>query len=148
MRLQLRIPALLVSLLALPVFAQQSPIGRWTTVDDKTHQPKSVVEIYQTTNGSLAGKVVTVLQSDKGPHPVCDACSGNRKNKPVEGMVILWGVRKDGDSWGDGRIIDPHNGKEYSVKLTPSTDGKTMEVRGYMGFSLLGRSQTWMRDNN
>ena len=77
---------------------------------------------------------------------MCDACTGERHNQPVEGMVILWGVKQDGATWDDGRIVDPHNGKEYSVKLTPSDDGKSMEVRGYMGFSMLGRSQTWMRE--
>ncbi|MBS0199613.1 MAG: DUF2147 domain-containing protein [Proteobacteria bacterium] len=138
--------ALCLSLLPLAAFAQNaSPVGTWTTIDDTTHKPKSHVEIYTTTNGSLAAKVVEVLQSDQGPHPVCDACSGDRKGKPVEGMVIMWNVRKDGDTWDGGKILDPHNGKTYSVKLTPSADGSKMEVRGYMGFSLLGRSQTWIR---
>lgn len=138
--------ALCLSLLSLAAFAQNaSPVGTWTTIDDTTHKPKSHVEIYTTTNGSLAAKVVEVLQSDQGPHPVCDACSGDRKGKPVEGMVIMWNVRKDGDTWDGGKILDPHNGKTYSVKLTPSADGSKMEVRGYMGFSLLGRSQTWIR---
>ena len=138
--------ALCLSALPLAAFAQHaSPVGTWTTIDDATHKPKSTVEIYTTTNGSLAAKVVEVLQSDQGPHPVCEACTGERKGKPVEGMVIMWNVRKDGDTWDGGKILDPHNGKTYSVKLTPSADGSKMEVRGYMGFSLLGRSQTWIR---
>ena len=136
---------LLLACAPLAAFAQSTPVGTWTTIDDSTHKPKSIVEIYETTNGTLAGKVVEVLQSDEGPHPLCVKCSGERKNKPVEGMVIMWGVRKEGRSWDDGRILDPHNGKVYSVKLTPSADGSRMDVRGYMGFSLLGRSQTWLR---
>lgn len=138
--------ALCLSVLPLAAFAQNaSPVGTWTTIDDSTHKPKSHVEIYATANGTLAAKVLEVLQSEQGPHPVCDACSGERKGKPVEGMVIMWNVRKDGDTWDGGKILDPHNGKTYSVKLTPSADGSKMEVRGYMGFSLLGRSQTWIR---
>jgi uncharacterized protein (DUF2147 family) len=144
MRIKLFVLAL--ALLPMAAFAQSTPVGKWKTVDDKTQKPKSTVEIYETTNGSLAGKVLQVLESDKGPHPVCDLCDGERKNKPIEGMVILWGVKHDGDVWDGGKILDPKNGKMYSVKLSPSADGKTMEVRGFLGFSLLGRSQTWTRE--
>ena len=137
-----------VLLLALPLaaFAQDSPVGKWRTVDDSTGKVKSIVEIYQTSDGSLAGKVLQVLNSDKGPNPLCDACKGARHNQPVVGMVIAWGLRHEGRSWKDGRIIDPDNGKEYSVKVTPMGGGKKLEVRGYLGVSLLGRTQTWIRE--
>lgn len=141
-------PAKLLALLllALPLSAfAQTPVGTWTTVDDKTQKPKSVVEIYQAKDGSLAGRVTEILQSDRGPNPVCDKCSGDRKDKPVKGMVILWGIKQKGEVWEGGQILDPASGKIYSVKVTPSTDGKKLEVRGFMGFSLLGRSQTWQR---
>jgi uncharacterized protein (DUF2147 family) len=147
MRKLLTILLLALPLLAAPFMAsaQDSPVGTWTTIDDKTGKPKSVVEIYETRNGSLAGRVEKVLQSDRGPNPVCDKCSGERKNKPVEGMVILWGIKQDGDVWDGGKILDPASGKVYSVKVTPIEDGKKLEVRGFMGFSLLGRTQTWVR---
>ena len=138
--------ALLFGLLPLAAFAQNTPVGKWRTIDDKTGKPKSIVEIYETTNGTLAAKVLEVLQSDKGPHPLCDACKGERHNKPVEGMVIAWGLKHEGNTWDDGRILDPHNGKEYSAKMTPIDGGQKLEVRGYMGFSLLGRTQTWIRE--
>ena len=143
----MRTKLLALLLLALPMaaFAQNTPVGTWVTIDDKTQKPKSVVEIYETKDGSLAGRVSEVLQSDRGPNPVCDKCSGDRKNKPVEGMVILWSVRKHGDSWEDGKILDPASGKVYSVKITPVDGGKKLDVRGFMGFSLLGRTQTWVR---
>ncbi|RNF85154.1 DUF2147 domain-containing protein [Montanilutibacter psychrotolerans] len=128
-------------------FAQASPIGVWTTVDDKTGNPKSVVEIYAARDGSVAAKVNEVLQSDRGPNPVCDKCSGDRQNKPVKGMVIMWGVRQRGNSWEGGQILDPATGKIYSVRLRPAANGRTMEVRGFLGFSLLGRNQTWTRRN-
>lgn len=137
--------ALLLLLLPLSAFAQTTPVGTWTTIDDKTQKPKSVVEIYQAKDGSLAGRVTDVLQSDRGPNPVCDKCSGDRKDKPVKGMVILWGIKQKGDVWEGGQILDPASGKVYSVKVTPVDDGKKLEVRGFMGFSLLGRTQTWVR---
>jgi uncharacterized protein (DUF2147 family) len=138
--------ALLLALLPIAAFAQNTPVGKWRTIDDKTGKVKSIVEIYETTNGTLAGKVVQVLDSEKGPNPLCDACKGENHNKPIEGMVIAWGLQHEGDSWDDGKIMDPKNGKVYSAKMTPTDDGKKLEVRGYKGFSLLGRSQTWIRE--
>lgn len=140
--LLLTVPMLALSSLG---FAQTSPVGTWTTVDDKTQKPKSVVEIYEASNGSLAGRVNEILQSDRGPNPLCDKCSGNNKDKPVKGMVMLWGVKKKGGNWEGGKILDPATGKIYSVKMTPIDGGKKMEVRGFMGFSLLGKTQTWIR---
>lgn len=138
--------ALLLFASPLAAFAQaNSPVGHWRTIDDKTGKVKSVVEIYETSNGTLAGKVLEVLNSEKGPNPLCDACKGDRHNKPVEGMVITWGLKQDGGTWGGGKILDPNNGKIYSAKMTPVDGGKKLEVRGYLGFSLLGRSQTWLR---
>ena len=144
---------LVALLLALPLvalssaaFAQDTPVGKWRTIDDKTGKVKSVVEITEASNGTLQGKVLQVLDSEKGPNPLCDACKGANHNKPIEGMVIAWGLKHDGASWEDGRIMDPKNGKVYSAKMTPIDGGKKLEVRGYMGFSLLGRTQTWVRD--
>ena len=139
---------LMLALLPLAAFAQQSPVGKWKTIDDKTGKPKSIVEISTAQDGSLSGKVLTVLQSDKGPHPVCDACTGERHNQPVEGMVILWGVKQDGATWDDGRIVDPHNGKEYSVKLTPSGDQAkdpcgTMTITNQLVKSSSGGTNCW-----
>ena len=139
-----RLIALLFLLLPLTAFAQ-SPVGTWTTIDDKTKKPKSVVEIFEARDGTLSGRVVEILHSDRGPNPVCDKCSGELKNKPVKGMVILWGVRRKGNAWEGGQILDPASGKVYSVKLTPVEGGRKLDVRGFMGFSLLGRTQTWMR---
>lgn len=142
---------LLALLLAVPLLGvstgvlAQSPVGTWTTVDDKTQRPKSVVEIYETRDGTLAGRVNEILQSDRGPNPLCDKCSGNNKDKPVKGMVMLWGVNKKGRSWEGGKILDPATGKIYSVKMTPIDGGKKMQVRGFMGFSLLGKTQVWIR---
>ena len=129
-----------------PAFAADmtSPAGVWTTIDDATHKPKSIVEITEQ-NGELTGRVKEVLQSDQGPNPVCKDCEGERKNQPVTGMTIIWGMKKDGDAWSGGKILDPKNGKVYGCKMHLIEDGKKLEVRGFVGFSLLGRSQVWER---
>jgi uncharacterized protein (DUF2147 family) len=134
--------ALLCSAPALA--ADTSPAGVWTTIDDTTHQPKSVVEITEQ-NGELTGKVQAVLQSDQGPNPVCKDCEGERKNQPVTGMTIIWGMKKDGDGWSGGKILDPKNGKVYGCKMHLTDNGQKLEVRGFIGFSLLGRTQVWER---
>ena len=122
-----------------------SPIGTWKTFDDKSGRPKSIVRITEQ-DGELSGKVLQVLESPEGPHPLCRSCEGERKDQPVEGMTILWGAKKDGASWGDGEILDPENGKIYRVTLTPLDDGRKLEVHGYIAVSVIGRSQTWQRE--
>src|SRR3546814_7589724 len=107
MRKLLTLFALPLLALSFSAFAQQTPVGTWTTIDDETGQPKSTVEIYETRNGSLAGRVVEVLNSEQGDNPVCKECEGERKGKPIEGMVILWGAKPDGGPWNGGKIRDP-----------------------------------------
>ncbi|NKQ09139.1 DUF2147 domain-containing protein [Pseudomonas sp. SST3] len=138
-------------LLALPLttslaFAAESPAGRWQTIDDETGKPKSIVEIQQAADGSLSGKVAEILQSDHGPNPVCSECDGDRKNKPITGMTILWDLKPDGQNvWSGGTILDPAKGKTYRSKATLLKGGDKLEVRGYIGIEALGRSQTWIR---
>ena len=136
---------LLLALLPTTAFAQEAPVGSWITIDDNTGKPKSVIDIYKSSDGTLAGRVVEVLQSDRGPNPVCERCRGDRKNQPVEGMVILWGMKRAGDSWEAGRILDPSSGSIYSARLRTIEGGKRLELRGFRGFSLLGRTQVWVR---
>jgi uncharacterized protein (DUF2147 family) len=124
--------------------ATDSPVGTWKTIDDATGKPKSIVQITEQ-NGELQGKVLQVLQSEEGPHPLCAKCDGERKNQPVEGMTIMWGVSRDDDVWDGGKILDPHNGKTYKVKLTLMDGGQKLDVHGYIGFAMLGRSQVWER---
>ena len=124
--------------------ATDTPVGTWKTIDDATGKPKSIVQITEQ-NGELQGKVLQVLQSEEGPHPLCAKCDGERKDKPVEGMTIMWGVTRDDDVWDGGKILDPHNGKQYKVKLTLLDGGQKLDVHGYIGFAMLGRSQVWER---
>ncbi len=122
-----------------------TPVGTWKTMDDKTGHAKSIVQITED-KGELSAKVVKVLESDRGPHPLCVACTGDRKDKPVEGMTIMWGVKKNGETWSGGEILDPVNGQTYRVKLTPLENGRKLDVHGYIGVALLGRSQVWQRE--
>ncbi|WP_424683171.1 DUF2147 domain-containing protein [Frateuria sp. YIM B11624] len=124
--------------------ANDTPVGTWKTIDDTTGKPKSIVQITEQ-NGELQAKVLKVLQSDEGPNPICRKCDGERKDQPVEGMTIMWGVTRDGDVWDGGKILDPHNGKTYKVKLSMLEGGQKLDVHGYIGFALLGRSQVWER---
>lgn len=131
------------------VFAadRMSPVGLWKTIDDKTQQPRSFVRIVEN-NGVLEGRVEKLLnrQPDDDPDGLCRACSGERKDKPVVGMTILWGLRKSGDDWRGGEILDPKNGKTYSCKMKIADGGAKLDVRGYIGVSLIGRTQTWIRE--
>jgi uncharacterized protein (DUF2147 family) len=145
MRVSTFILGAIAALVAGSVFAaDMTPVGSWKTIDDKTGKVKSIVEISDQ-GGKLVGKVAQILQSDKGPNPTCDACSGERKDKPVLGMTIMWDVKQDGDVWDGGSILDPNNGKTYGVKLTLIENGSKLQVRGFLGFSWLGRTQIWER---
>ena len=116
--------------------------GKWKTIDDETGEAKSIVEIYEQ-NGKIYGKVVEILNPAK-KNSKCDKCKGADKDKPILGLVIIKGLTKDGNEYTDGDILDPQKGKLYSCTIT--LDGKDkLDVRGYMGISMLGRSQTWYR---
>ena len=124
--------------------AQMTPVGVWNTIDDATGQPKGVVRITES-NGVLSGKIERSLRKDTKPDDRCENCTDERKNQPIVGMEIIRGAKKvDGkDMWEGGKILDPENGKEYTLRLTPMEGGKKLEVRGYIAF--LYRNQTWIR---
>lgn len=132
--------------LAAPVAClAQTPVGLWKTIDDETGKLKSIVEITETEEGYLEGTVVEVLHSVMGPNPVCKKCPGEFKDKPVKGLTIMWDVPAEANdgTWGSGQILDPKKGKIYKVKLSLEEDGR-LKVRGFIGFSLLGRTQHWI----
>ncbi|MEP7184265.1 MAG: DUF2147 domain-containing protein [Rhodanobacter sp.] len=130
--------------------ANDTPAGTWKTIDDSTHKPKSIVQITEN-NGEYQATVTQLLNrtpeqiAKEGEKPVCKECDGERKNQPIEGMKIMWGVTKDDDVWDGGKILDPKSGKIYKVKLKLMDGGQKLDVHGYVGFALLGRSQTWER---
>jgi len=130
---------------SLAAHASDSATGRWKTIDDKTGKVKSIVEITQAANGTLTGKVVEILHSDRGPNPICDGCEGERKNKPVKGMTILWNLKADNaNHWSGGTILDPANGKTYKSKLELQPGDQKLDVSGCIMF--ICRAQTWVRE--
>ena len=122
----------------------QSVVGTWKTIDDETGNEKSIVEIYQE-NGKIYAKILQLLEKGK-EDKLCDMCKGDKKNKPVKGMVIIDGLKKDGDEWNDGKILDPKTGKIYKCYISLEEPNK-LKVRGYIGFALIGRTQYWHKVN-
>lgn len=125
-------------------YAQMTPVGTWHTIDDKTKEVKSEILVTETA-GVISGKVTKLLRKEAKQDAVCDECTDDRKGKPMIGLEIIRGAKKvDGkDVWEDGKILDPENGKSYSLKMTPIEGGKKLEVRGSIG--PFGRTQTWVR---
>jgi uncharacterized protein (DUF2147 family) len=127
--------------------ASESPVGLWRTIDDKTGKEKSLVRIVET-NGELRASIEKLFREPhEEPNPNCDKCPGDRKNKPVLGMMIMTGLKKAGSEFEGGEILDPANGKIYRVKMWTAEGGKKLNVRGFIGVSLLGRTQVWIRED-
>ena len=120
----------------------QNIIGKWKTIDDSTGKEKSIVEIYEK-SGKYFGKI-TQLYDVASQNKKCDKCEGENKNKPIIGLVIIKNMIKDGVVFSGGTITDPSKGKVYSCKFENIKNDK-ITVRGFIGFSLFGRSQTWIR---
>jgi uncharacterized protein (DUF2147 family) len=128
------------------VFAQATPVGVWKTIDDKTGTERALVRISES-GGVFTGRIEKLLAPDAKQDAVCDLCSDDRKDRPMIGLEIVRGVKKAGDDnlWDGGTILDAKEGKVYKVRMEPADGGKKLEVRGYVGMPLLGRTQTWMR---
>ena len=126
------------------VLAQVSPVGLWRNIDDKTGEAKAEIRISDNA-GVLSGQIVKRLAKDAKADAVCDECKDDRKDKPIQGLEIIRGAKKaEGkDVWEEGKILDPENGREYKLRLTPIEGGKKLEVRG--SFGPFGRTQTWVR---
>ncbi|WP_292010609.1 DUF2147 domain-containing protein [Chryseobacterium sp.] len=131
----------MLSLFGVLSFAQIE--GKWKTIDDETKQAKSIVEIYKKSDGKYYGKVSQLLIKPEDPN--CSSCKDDRKGKPILGMEVIRGLSKDGDEFSGGTITDPKTGKTY--KCTVTRKGDQLNVRGYVGVSLLGRTQTWQKVN-
>ncbi len=127
-------------------FAQVSPVGLWRNIDDKTGEAKAELRIVEDA-GVISGKIVRRLSKDAKPGATCTECKDDRKEQPIDGLEIIRGAKKaEGkDVWEDGKILDPENGREYRLRLTPIEGGKRLEVRGSIG--PFGRTQTWVRVN-
>ncbi|KFA89225.1 DUF2147 domain-containing protein [Archangium violaceum] len=138
--------ATLTVLFATSALAQEaSVLGRWTTIDDETKKPKSIVTLYEE-GGKVYGKIEKLFRAPtEEQNPLCDKCEGALKNQPIIGMIILRDLKKDGNEWTGGTILDPANGKTYKAKIAVEDGGKKLKVRGFIGIALIGRTQYWMR---
>ncbi len=127
----------------ISVFAlrAQSVTGKWKTIDDETGKAKSIVEITEK-DGKIYGKVIEILTDKK--EAKCEKCPGSDKGKPIKGLTIIKGLKKDGNEYSGGKILDPSSGKEYKCAIKLNGKDK-LDVRGYVGIQALGRTQTWVR---
>jgi uncharacterized protein (DUF2147 family) len=136
----------LVLLAAGSSFAQMTPVGTWHSIDDKTGEAKAEIQIVDK-DGALSGRVVKSLRNDPNAKKTCDDCKDDRKGQTIIGMEIVRGVKPDASGenlWASGgKILDPENGKEYTVKMVPLEGGKKLQVRGYIG--PFYRTQVWLR---
>lgn len=123
-------------------YAASSILGQWTTIDDKTGQKRAIVELYLK-DDVLNGKIIKVYKQ-KGDTGLCTQCPDSFKNKPIQGLEFLWGLKPDNyGNYIGGHILDAKTGKIYNVKLTQKE--RKLYVRGFVGISLLGRTQIWVR---
>ncbi|WP_437177289.1 DUF2147 domain-containing protein [Collimonas arenae] len=135
------------ALLAPAAFAQapNSAVGLWKNIDDHSGKPKALIRITEA-NGVLSGKIEKLLRDpSEDQNPKCVKCEGDLKDQPILGMTIITGMQKDGSEYNGGKILDPDNGKVYKSKMTLQENGQKLDVRGYIGVPMLGRTQTWLR---
>ena len=131
------------SVLAL---AQATPAGLWRSIDDDGKTEMSIIRITNT-NGIYSGKVEKISDPAKADEK-CIKCDDERKDKPIAGMTIIWEVRQNAEDPGlfdGGRILDPAKGTSYKLRMKPIDGVKKLEVRGYIGSPMFGRTQTWVR---
>ncbi|MFU8925514.1 DUF2147 domain-containing protein [Acinetobacter puyangensis] len=131
------------------VFAAEDITGTWRSIDDKTGFSKGIIEITKDANGIYTGKIIEVIpRPGYTPKTICDKCTGTLKNKPILGLHILNNMKKSTKSdleYEGGTILDPLNGKFYKSKIKLNSTGSRITMRGYVGVEVVGRSQTWIR---
>lgn len=132
--------SIILSLIMTFTVSGQSILGKWKTIDDKTGEAKSIVEIYEH-NGKVYGKIVEILTKNKDA--ICSKCEGKDKDKPILGLIIIKDMEKAGKYYKHGTIFDPQKGKEYDCRLGLTDNVDVLQVRGYIAF--LYATQYWER---
>jgi uncharacterized protein (DUF2147 family) len=123
--------------------AAPAEVGLWETISDKDGKPEGYIRI-RLVGDELRGVIERGMPSDD-PNDLCTQCPGDRKNQRMLGLTIITGLHRQGDHWAGGQILDPKNGSLYRCRIRAIDSGRKLEVRGYIGISLLGRTQTWLR---
>ncbi|WOG29036.1 DUF2147 domain-containing protein [Endozoicomonas sp. 8E] len=140
----LRKALLAASALLIPVLSfANGYVGEWYTVNEETNKKESLVTIWQE-GDQLKGKIVEILDP-ASRDAVCEKCKGDKKNQKIEGMTFLWGMKKEGSEYDNGNVLDPKSGRVYSGSMKLIDGGQKLELRGYLGFSLLGRTSVWVK---
>ena len=139
------VAAIIIVAFSVPAWAQMTPEGLRRNIHDKTGEAKAEIRIKDNGTGALNGALEKRLAKDAKPDDLCKECSDDRKDKPLLGLEIIRGAKKaEGkDVWEGGKILDPENGRNYTLRMTPVEGGKKLEVRGSIG--PFGRTQTWVR---
>lgn len=122
----------------------QQITGKWKVIDEESGKAKCIVNIFKTDRNTLKGEITKLLQSNAPDDATCVKCTGEFKDKPLIGLPILRGFKKEDDKWVDGKITDPEKGKTYNSKIWVDKDNPNqLKVRGYV--SIFYRTQTWER---
>ncbi|HEY2707847.1 MAG TPA: DUF2147 domain-containing protein [Caulobacteraceae bacterium] len=133
--------------IAAPAVAAPRPDGLWRITSDRDGKPLAMIRVQTVAGGQLSGVLTASLRGDN-PNRVCDKCSGAKHNQRIVGMQVMWGLKPDPSNpmkYAGGSILDPDSGSVYGAEVTESADGQTLNVHGFLGISLIGRTQTWRR---
>ncbi len=123
-----------------------SPIGNWKTIDDVTGKTRSILKISKSSDHTLVGEIVKIFPNPgETENQVCSVCKGANYNKPIVGLMIMWGLKEKNGKWSGGHILDPKTGKIYRIKMEVFNNGAQLKVHGYIGVPLLGKTQIWER---
>jgi uncharacterized protein (DUF2147 family) len=125
--------------------AGDSPVGLWRIIDDQTGKAQGIMKIYETSPGMIAGRLEQTFDPTD-VSKVCTECEDDRKDKPLIGLELMRGLKKTGDEYNGGTILDPESGDDYGCTVKVTEGGQKLLVRGFLGISLLGRTQTWIRE--
>lgn len=129
--------------------ADSGVLGYWRTIDDATGKPKAIIRITENQDHSLNGQILKIFpRPGYDQNEVCEHCEGDKHNQRIVGMTVMNNLKPDPDNvnrYVKGSILDPNNGKTYHCNVLLSSNGQQLQVRGYLGVPLFGRSQTWMK---
>lgn len=120
-----------------------SPVGKWKTIDDSTGEAKSIINIWEK-DDEIFGSIESLFRKpDQNPNPLCAKCTGSLRGKPIIGLTILQNLKQDENEWKGGTVLDPENGNTYKCNIEVVENGTKLKVRGFIGVSVLGRTQYW-----